>query len=193
MGGPAFIYWMMIVILVAMLLIIVILLIERIKLKNMAYKDAMTDLLNRNALNELIRSTKGEEEFAVLFLDLDQFKNINDRLGHHVGDLLIQAVGQRLLLFMSPQLRVFRIGGDEFLFVARGYDVQRAEKLAEQILYSLRNVYDIGGLDLRVTGSIGICTGTTRDEPLTLLKNADLAMYKAKQSGKNQYYTFVHE
>ena len=183
-------YWLSISIIVICGSILTILLIERRSLKKMAYEDAMTGLLNRNALNQFIHTQKGNDPVAVLFLDLDQFKDINDRLGHHVGDLLIQEVGNRLRMFMDPSLHVFRIGGDEFLMIAKHYDQQQAELLAEQVLHSIRHVYDIDGHDLRVSGSIGICIGTTQDDPLMLLKKADSAMYKAKQRGKNQFALF---
>ncbi len=184
-------YWLSISIIVICGSILTIMLIERRKLKKMAYEDAMTGLLNRNALNQFIQTQKGNDQVAVLFLDLDQFKDINDRLGHHVGDLLIQEVGNRLKLFMNSNMHVFRIGGDEFLIIAKHFGRHQAELLAEQVLYSIRHVYDIDGLDLRVSGSIGICIGTMQDDPLVLLKNADSAMYKAKHKGRNQYDLFT--
>ncbi len=188
---PAFAVWMIVII---MAVTILYLLVDRHKLKKMSYKDEMTGLLNRNALNDFFRKYQNrDKDIAVLFLDLDHFKEINDRLGHHVGDLLIRAIGQRLLLFMSPSVRVFRIGGDEFLIIVERYDMQQAERLADQILYCIRNVYDIGGLDLRVSGSIGICLGTMKDDPITLLRNSDSAMYKAKHEGKNHYFIYNNQ
>jgi len=188
MSGPV---WVLSTILIIMTMTIVILIAERRTLKRMAYKDAMTGLLNRNALNDFFHSRKSSEAIAVLFLDLDQFKDINDTMGHHMGDLLIQEVGSRLLLFMNPILQVFRIGGDEFLIIAKGYGSNQAERLAEQILYSIRHVYDIDGRDLHVSGSIGICVGTMQDDPLMLLKNADLSLYRAKHSGKDGYVVYT--
>lgn len=171
-------------------IVIVVLLLDRRKLKRMAYRDAMTGLYNRNALNELSLKRNDDSPIAVLFLDLDQFKEINDTMGHHVGDLLISEVGNRLMMFMSPMLKVYRIGGDEFLFIARNCDQHQAERLAEQILYSIKHVYDIGGRDLHLSGSIGISVGTMRDDLLTLLNNADLAMYRAKHSGRDNYVVY---
>jgi len=188
MVEPVFAVWIIVII---MAVTILVLLVDRRKLKKMSYKDEMTGLLNRNALNDFFRKWhKRNKDIAVLFLDLDHFKEINDKLGHHIGDLLIRAVGQRLLLFMSPSLRVFRIGGDEFLIIVERYDMQQAERLADQILYCIRNVYDIGGLDLRVSGTIGICLGTMKDDPVTLLRKSDTAMYQAKHAGKNHYFIY---
>jgi len=186
-----FAVWMFVII---MAITIVFLLVDRQKLKKMSYKDEMTGLLNRNALNDFFRKCHNrDKDIAVLFLDLDHFKEINDKLGHHIGDLLIRAVGQRLLLFMSPTLKVFRIGGDEFLIIVERFDMQQAERLADQILYCIRNVYDIGGLDLHVSGTIGICLGTMRDDPITLLRKSDTAMYKAKHAGKNHYFIYNNQ
>lgn len=190
MSGPA---WFLGIIAFLLAVVIVILLIERSKLKRMAYMDSMTGLLNRNALNERLFISKSDEPIAVLFLDLDHFKEINDTMGHHIGDLLIEAVGQRLMLFMNPMLHVYRIGGDEFLFIVENYEQKQVERLAEQILYSISHVYDIDGRNLHVSGSIGISIGTKKDDFLQLLKNADLAMYRAKHGGRDWYVVYTPE
>ncbi|GJM71241.1 hypothetical protein HMSSN036_34570 [Paenibacillus macerans] len=131
---------------------------------------------------------------AVLFIDLDQFKAINDTLGHNVGDLLVQEVGYRLRQFVRPDRKAFRIGGDEFLFIVKGCEREQAEQLAGEILKSIKQVVRVEGNELYVTGSIGISIGSIRESDRSvLLKTADTAMYKAKGLGKNQYSVYTDE
>ncbi|MDT9725718.1 bifunctional diguanylate cyclase/phosphodiesterase [Xylanibacillus composti] len=167
---------------------------DRHVLERMAYRDTITGLPNRNEMNRFFDTYAGKESMSVLFLDLDQFKAINDTLGHHVGDLLVQQVGHRLQRFAGGDLEVFRIGGDEFLIIGKCCDQKQAEELAARLLQEIKQVYHIDGHELYVTGSIGISTGSIQEADRSiLLKTADTAMYKAKGLGKNQYCVYTDE
>ncbi|WHX47606.1 EAL domain-containing protein [Paenibacillus woosongensis] len=167
---------------------------DRHVLEKLAYLDSITGLPNRNEMNRFFDSHVGTEKLGVLFLDLDQFKAINDTLGHNIGDLLIQEVGIRLRQYIREDQQAFRIGGDEFLFIIKHCTPKRAEQLAHQILQSIKQVYHIEGNELYVTGSIGISIGSIQDSDRSvLLKTADTAMYKAKGLGKNQFCFYSDE
>ncbi|PYI52716.1 bifunctional diguanylate cyclase/phosphodiesterase [Paenibacillus flagellatus] len=167
---------------------------DRHVLERMAYEDPITGLPNRNEMNRFFDTHLGNESIGVLFLDLDQFKAINDTLGHNLGDLLVQEVGKRLGEFIRSDQQAFRIGGDEFLLVVKRCDRERAERLAEQLLKSIKKGYRIEGNELYVTASIGISIGSIREaDRAHLLKTADTAMYKAKRLGKNQYCVYTEE
>lgn len=168
---------------------------ERLVLRRMAYSDPLTGLPNRHAMNhefdETLRDTK---EYAVLFIDLDQFKLINDTLGHDVGDLLVKEVGSRINQFVNKQRWIFRLGGDEFLLVTADLKQLSAESLAEMILEELRRPFWLEGNELYVTSSIGISYAPQHGQSRTeLLKAADTAMYYAKSQGKNQYCAYNEE
>lgn len=167
------------------------------KLLHFATHDVLTGLPNRALLAERIQhaihvSKRSGLSFAVLFMDLDGFKAINDSLGHSVGDGLLIAVGQRIRACIRSEDMVSRIGGDEFVAVMGSLaspDV--VENLAENILSVLRQDFRVDEATLRVTSSIGIAvypnSGDTVD---ALMKNADAAMYEAKQNGRNTYRFF---
>ncbi|OIB03690.1 diguanylate cyclase [Paenibacillus sp. LC231] len=160
---------------------------DRHVLEKLAYQDTITGLPNRNEMNRFFETNSETEQITILFLDLDQFKAINDTLGHNVGDLLVQEVGKRLRQFIGNGQQVFRIGGDEFLIILKQSDPVYAQHLADDILQQIKNVYYIDGNELYVTVSIGISIGSVHSsDRTTLLKNADTAMYKAKGLGKNQ-------
>ena len=168
--------------------------IDRHVLEKMAYQDTITGLPNRNEMNRFFDTHIGKESIGVLFLDLDQFKAINDTLGHNVGDLLVQEVGTRLREFIQHDQQAFRIGGDEFLFIVKHCTQERAEQLAKQILHRVKNVYRIEGNELYITGSIGISIGSIQESDRSvLLKTADTAMYRAKGLGKNQYCIYTED
>ncbi|AZK46940.1 bifunctional diguanylate cyclase/phosphodiesterase [Paenibacillus lentus] len=184
----------MIVIFIILLVSWGALIFERHVLEKLAYLDSVTGLPNRNEMNRFFDSHVGTEKIGVLFLDLDQFKAINDTLGHNIGDLLIQEVGIRLRQFIREDQQAFRIGGDEFLFIIKQCNTARAEQLAHKILYSIKQVYYIEGNELYVTGSIGISIGSIQDSNRSvLLKTADTAMYRAKGLGKNQICFYSEE
>ncbi len=159
-----------------------------------AFYDSLTDLPNRtlfeDRLNFLIqRAKRKEEKLGLLFLDLDFFKNINDSLGHKIGDLVLKEVGKRLLESVRAVDTVARFGGDEFMVVLS--DVHASEDcvlVAQKILASLKKVIKINSFNLYLTASMGIAMfpydGVDAD---TLLKNADTALHKVKEAGRGDY------
>ncbi len=164
----------------------------------LAHHDALTDLPNRLLLDDRIRQTvlmskRSGKSAAVLFLDLDRFKNINDTLGHDVGDLLLVEAAQRGLSVIRETDTLSRQGGDEFVVVLPELDSEQdAGHVARKLLLALSQPYQLAGHELTITGSIGIALypadGTTTSE---LLRNADTAMYRAKEEGRNlfRYYS----
>ncbi|ASA19415.1 GGDEF domain-containing protein [Paenibacillus donghaensis] len=171
-----------------------LLLAERDQLKELAYKDTLTGLLNNNGMNHFWDYCKENEQLAVLFLDLNRFKSINDKLGHHVGDLLLQAVGGELQQFSSKGKRhIFRIGGDEFVIVAKRCSQKEAEQLALRILEQTTKHYKLEQHNLFVSVSIGITLSHGKVDRIRLLKEADTAMYNAKQLGSGRYSFYKAE
>ena len=160
-------------------------------IKFMAYYDTLTGLPNRNQfrnhLNEILQQQENKMH-AVIFLDLDRFKIINDTKGHTVGDRILQKVAGRLEKAVQNQGLVSRQGGDEFIIVLEDADKELASQVAERILNNFSNPFEVNGEEFYVTPSIGISIYPTdgRDEE-TLIKNADTAMYEAKDRGKNNY------
>ena len=168
-----------------------------LKMAHLARHDSLTDLPNRVMLNDrltqaLALAHRHQKSLALLFLDLDRFKGINDSLGHAIGDRLLQSVAERLLACVRSSDTVSRQGGDEFVILLSEV-TQRADAAAtaEKILLALSTPHRIGQQDLHLAASIGVVTypddGT---EAKTLLKHADLAMYRAKDSGRNTYRFF---
>ncbi|GFN31529.1 putative bifunctional diguanylate cyclase/phosphodiesterase [Paenibacillus xylaniclasticus] len=166
--------------------------VDRTILERMAYQDQLTGLPNRYELvrqfDSFLRRT---ERGAVLFIDIDQFKTINDTLGHDVGDLLVLDASRRLAAIANGEIMVFRIGGDEFLLLAEGGDQNDAEQLAKRLLSSINQSFHIDGNELFVSCSIGIALypehGSDRAE---LLRTSDTALYEAKGGGRNRYQLF---
>ncbi|NVN89729.1 MAG: diguanylate cyclase [Desulfuromonadales bacterium] len=168
------------------------------QIQHMAFFDRLTELPNRtlffDRLNQAIANGNREcSNLAVLFLDLDRFKNINDTLGHDAGDQLLIEVSQRLLRHIRNTDTLARMGGDEFVFVITGTGEQlNAAHVARKLTDSFQAPFLIKGRELHVTSSIGIAlfpeNGSNAE---TLLKNADQAMYHAKKSGRNafKFYT----
>src|SRR5450830_29898 len=167
------------------------------KLLHFATHDVLTGLPNRALLAERIQhaihvSKRSGLSFAVLFMDLDGFKAINDSLGHAVGDGLLIAVGQRIRACIRGEDMVSRIGGDEFVVVMSNLATPEVvENLAENVLSVLRQDFRVDEATLRVTSSIGIAVYPNSGETVdALMKNADAAMYEAKQNGRNTYRFF---
>ncbi|MDP4083305.1 MAG: diguanylate cyclase [Bacillota bacterium] len=160
-------------------------------IKTMAFYDTLTGLPNRNMfrthLNEVLRQEKTKMA-AVLFLDLDRFKIINDTKGHTTGDLLLQKVAERLQGAIQNDGIVSRQGGDEFIILLENMDKKQASIVAERILDHFSKQLEVHDQEFFVTPSIGISLYPTDgyDEE-TLIKNADIAMYLAKEHGKNNY------
>ncbi|KAA2214890.1 two-component system response regulator [Teichococcus oryzae] len=168
------------------------------RLSHMVHHDALTGLPNRAHLRdrlrrELARGRRGDHVFALMFLDLDRFKAVNDAYGHHLGDALLHDAAQRLTEAMRPGDMVARLGGDEFAILLADISGQeQAEELAAEVMATLSAPFQFEGMSLSVTASIGITLhprdGTDPDE---LLRNADLAMYRAKAEGRNGWQFFA--
>ncbi|RLQ94208.1 sensor domain-containing protein [Falsibacillus albus] len=160
----------------------------------MAYYDSLTGLPNRNKfmqyLNETIKDTS-EEPFAVLFLDLDRFKVINDTKGHSTGDMLLKKVAILLKGIIRNQGIVFRQGGDEFIIILKDVDHGQVDQFAREILHRFSQPIMIEEQEFFVTPSIGISLYPMDGrEQESLLKHADTAMYVAKERGKNNYHFY---
>ena len=168
-----------------------------VRMTHSAEHDIVTNLPNRLLLNDRISQSitlarRRNKSLAVVFLDLDHFKNINDSLGHAVGDRLLQSVSKRLLASVRGSDTVSRQGGDEFaILLSEISHPEDAATSAKKILLSLDAAHSIAGQDLHVDGSIGISIypGDGEDAE-TLIKNADTAMYHAKENGRNNFQFF---
>ena len=163
----------------------------------LAYYDVLTKLPNRTHFmerlkEEITKADANNTSGAVLFIDLDNFKNVNDTLGHNYGDELLKQIAENLKVVLRTQDIACRLGGDEFLILLTELqDKGDIIKCAETTLKILNNVYEINDKQLYVSGSIGIATfPKDSTDPNVLLKNADAAMYKAKEAGKNKYKFF---
>lgn len=164
------------------------------KLNRLSYYDPLTDLPNRvlfvDRVNQaMITARRYQKNVAVMFLDLDNFKRINDTLGHAIGDDLLRAVAGRLKKTLYETDTLTRVGGDEFTILLSGLEQPNdAVKVADKIFAALKEPFQIAGHDLYMTSSMGIAIFPTDGiDCETLLKNADTAMYQAKEKGKNHY------
>jgi diguanylate cyclase (GGDEF)-like protein len=165
---------------------------------HMAYHDALTGLPNRLLFNDRMNvsmsaAQRNNKRFAVMMLDLDKFKHINDSMGHSIGDQLLQSVGNRLRGRLRKSDTVARMGGDEFMLLLPEINQREdAEIIAKKIVDSFQRPFILGNNDLKVTTSIGIAVypddGADFD---TLKKSADIAMYKAKEKGRNNFQCFA--
>ncbi|MGH8288418.1 MAG: putative bifunctional diguanylate cyclase/phosphodiesterase [Steroidobacteraceae bacterium] len=166
------------------------------KLRQLAFHDPLTQLANRNLFRDrvqqaLTRAQRGERCAAVLFLDVDNFKNINDSLGHDAGDRLLQAVAQRIVQTSRSSDTVARLGGDEFGVLLEGIrTTPEVQLIADALIKSLGAPFALDGRDVRVTASVGVAFSTIDSSAKALLSNADLAMYHAKAAGKNRHVIF---
>ena len=163
------------------------------KIKLLAYHDSLTGLPNRMLLSDRLNmakilSDRNRKKLALMMLDIDKFKEINDTLGHHIGDLLLQVVAEKLTGILRKEDTVARFGGDEFVLVLPDQkDVQTALNVARKIIDAFRDTVVLEGRALIITSSIGISIYPDHGQDIdTVLKNADIAMYRAKQAGRNQ-------
>jgi diguanylate cyclase (GGDEF)-like protein/PAS domain S-box-containing protein len=170
------------------------------RLSHMAYHDPLTSLANRNKLEQFIdqiiaASRRHQQAFALLFLDLDSFKNINDTIGHEAGDVLLQIVAERLRKTVRNTDMVARLGGDEFVVLVT--DIKKSESaalIAQKILKNVLQEVMIKGKEIYITASIGISLFPYDGQTMqTLMKNADLALYRAKEHGRNSYQFYTQE
>jgi len=166
------------------------------RLVHMATHDSLTGLRNRlsclRALDAaLARAAEAGERVAVLFVDLDHFKEVNDAHGHRAGDLALQEIGRRLAAFANPAATVARISGDEFVFVLEDGDADAARAVAATVLQRLSEPMQVDGHVVTIGASIGIAIGEgDRLSPDELLNNADAAMYEAKANGRHTCAVF---
>jgi diguanylate cyclase (GGDEF)-like protein/PAS domain S-box-containing protein len=164
-----------------------------------SFHDAVTGLPNRtlliNGLEDAVADSRETgAPVAVLLLDLDDFKQVNDSLGHSVGDELLRAISDRLRAAVRPTDLVARVGGDEFAVLMEDYiDPEHPRHTAEQILAACLRPFDVDGHEVRTTVSMGIATGTTAPGTEELLRDADLAMYRAKAAGRGRVEVFAPE
>ncbi len=164
------------------------------KILHMATHDILTGLPNRILFDdqlvlELAHAKRNKKKLAIMLIDLDHFKNINDAMGHSSGDELLQQVGKRLTKSLRKTDTVARIGGDEFLLLLPDISKMNAVyKLVSKILESLRKPFFVDGHKIYITASIGISIfPKDGDDPQTLVKRADMAMYKVKENGRNNF------
>jgi diguanylate cyclase (GGDEF)-like protein/PAS domain S-box-containing protein len=168
-------------------------------IQRLALYDGLTGLPNRLLLADrssqaIDIARRGDETLAVLFLDLDHFKNVNDTLGHRVGDALLAQLAQRLRAAVREQDTVARTGGDEFVLVLPLTDVAGAAHLASKLMQLASTPFLVDDQELTVTPSMGIAMfPTDGDDFETLCKCADAAMYRAKRDGRNAYRFFTSE
>jgi diguanylate cyclase (GGDEF)-like protein/PAS domain S-box-containing protein len=168
------------------------------RIQHLAYHDALTSLPNRSLLQDRVaqaisRADRSGKRLAVMFIDIDNFKNINDTLGHDVGDELLREVARRLSASVRGHDTIARQGGDEFIVLLEELEGQAgAARVAQKILDALRSAFDVGGTKQHVSGSIGIALfPDDGKDSQTLLKNADTAMFHSKAQGKNTYHFFT--
>ncbi len=171
-------------------------------IQSLAYYDVLTGLPNRTLLHDrlgqlIAESHRDKQKFALLFIDLDRFKYVNDSMGHAVGDKLLQVVAQRLQECVREVDTVSRISGDEFIVLLRETDAKGAARVAGKILKVLTTPCDVGTLQIATHASIGISiypdNADSEDEINTLIKHADVAMYRVKAEGRSNFLFFAPE
>jgi diguanylate cyclase (GGDEF)-like protein/PAS domain S-box-containing protein len=165
------------------------------EIERLAFHDPLTGLANRRLfLDRLDHALAGQRRSgracAVLFLDLDDFKKVNDALGHGAGDEVLRVVAERLLASVRPADTVARLGGDEFAMLLEDVDLAMSTRLAERLEAELRKPITLQGVDRSIRGSIGIAIAEQQITADDILRNADAAMYAVKIGGKNSHSTF---
>jgi diguanylate cyclase (GGDEF)-like protein len=168
------------------------------QLTHQAYHDSLTDLANRSLFGQQIeqalrRSAEGSASVAVIFLDIDDFKGVNDTLGHAAGDALLVEVAARIRGCLRRPDSAARLGGDEFALLIEGVDSAiEAEHVARRVLHVLSDPFTVSGTSVTVRASLGIAVADDSDANATsLMRHADVAMYVAKGAGRNRYVLFA--
>ena len=165
------------------------------QLTHEAFHDPLTGLANRalfiDRVDHALARRAAPGRLAVLFMDLDDFKTINDSLGHAAGDLVLVAVAERLRGCLRPEDTVSRLGGDEFAILLEDADPHLSERVAERMLETLRLPFEVGGKQVHLAASVGIAFGSAETRSANdVLRNADVAMYTAKSLGKGRAELF---
>jgi len=167
-------------------------------IRQLAYHDSLTGLPNRRLFNdrlnlEMAHANRNQQKLAVMLLDLDDFKDVNDTLGHSVGDQLLQAVAQRLRSLLRQSDTVARMGGDEFMLILPEIaEEEGATKVATKVLAAFRKPFVFDGHEIRITTSMGIALYPDDGEDSdTLMKNVDIAMYRAKDRGRDNVQRYA--
>lgn len=167
------------------------------RLRVLANTDTITGLPNRNAMHELINEAieqAGDSQVGIVYLDLDNFKKVNDAYGHMFGDQLLQAVSLALLSCLEENQLLARLGGDEFIVLASQTSQSSLEAVASRILTRLRQPFRIGLIEVYTGCSVGIAMAPQHGEDSSnLIRNADTAMYTAKEGGRGQFCVFSPE
>lgn len=173
---------------------------SQMQLDHMAHHDPLTDLPNRTLLDDrithaILRSRRTDEKIAILFIDLDRFKNVNDTLGHPSGDLLLQEVAKRLQHLLREQDTVARLGGDEFIILIEELGkTELAESVANKVIEAMSKPFTIHSQEIYLGASIGLSIfPDDGDNTEDLIKHADAAMYRAKEHGRNNYQFYTQE
>ncbi len=173
------------------------------KILHQAFNDALTDLPNRRLLQDRLkqaisRANRHSHTGAILFLDLDHFKRINDSLGHHIGDILLKIIAKRLLSVLRQEDTAARLGGDEFVILLpeisnnQNEVIIQIQNVAEKVINKIEQQIDIKTHQLHITSSIGIALFPLHgNNPSDLLKHADTALYHAKEMGRNNYQFYL--
>jgi diguanylate cyclase (GGDEF)-like protein len=165
---------------------------ERARLAELAYTDALTGLANRSALHEeLAAAVEGGEPLALVFVDLDGFKAVNDELGHTAGDAVLATVAGRMRHAVRSQDAIARLGGDEFVAVVRGDATVAVHDLADRLRRAVEAPIEIGGRVVRVGASCGAVIAGPEDDVDSLLRRADHAMYESKRSARSSSQAYV--
>jgi two-component system CheB/CheR fusion protein len=169
------------------------------RIEFMATHDELTGIPNRSLLldrlkHSLVQAKRQNHTLAIFFIDLDHFKNINDSLGHDVGDLLLKEATERLKNCIRDSDTLARLGGDEFVTLLVDVSLEKINAIATRMVDSLAASFRIADTNLFVSGSIGISLfPNDGEDSVSLLKNADTAMYRSKENGRNQYQFFEEE
>jgi len=173
--------------------------LHRQELISQARRDALTGLPNRAAAEEMIQfcidmSHTLDRKFSMLFVDIDRFKDINDSLGHAIGDLLLIEIAKVIKETLREEGMLSRLGGDEFLVVLPARGVDTAVDIAERLINAFKQPIKVGKHSLQVSPSIGIAQSPEHGEDIdTLLKHADTAMYEAKRQGRNGFSVYMDQ
>ncbi|SHF83219.1 putative bifunctional diguanylate cyclase/phosphodiesterase [Ornithinibacillus halophilus] len=169
------------------------------EIKYLAYHDMLTGLENRTKylkeINQYLKvASQNKHQLGLLLIDLDRFKNINDTLGHYVGDQLLKVTAERLVTIPGIEGKFYRAGGDEFILLLPGATVEKSQEVAKKVIKLFSTSFVVDEYEISITPSIGISVfPNNAKNSQALLKNADAAMYVAKEKGKNNYQLYNPE